>query len=168
MVARLRSAIAREMREALPPLILFLFLFHMIALTQAVSQSDYSLTALRASVATIGALIVAKAMLVVEALPVSRLFARRLIVNVLWKTLLFGAVALAFRFIEETISHASKEGGWRAAARGVFDDVSGPRFAVFALWLFGALLLYNIAAELVRVLGADRTWRMFFATRNEG
>ena len=55
--------------------------WHMIALTKAVIVNDYSITALRATVATVGALIVAKAILVVENLPIDRFFSGRLVFN---------------------------------------------------------------------------------------
>ena len=74
MVKKIGAVVAKEIREGLPSFIFFLFMFHMIALTKAVSLGDYSITSLRATVATVGALIVAKAVLVVEALPIARLF----------------------------------------------------------------------------------------------
>ena len=69
----------------------------MIALTKAVALSDFSRSALRATTATVGALIVAKAILLVEAMPLSRRFARHRFMHILCKTLLFGTVALLFR-----------------------------------------------------------------------
>jgi hypothetical protein len=71
MVRKLGAFVAKEVREVLPATILFLGLFHMIALTKAVALSDFSRSALRATTATVGALIVAKAILLVEALPLS-------------------------------------------------------------------------------------------------
>ena len=44
---KIGAIVAREIREALPPFIFFLFLFHMIALTKAVSLGDYNITSLR-------------------------------------------------------------------------------------------------------------------------
>ena len=108
---KLGAFVAKEVREVLPATILFLGLFHMIALTKAVALDDYSRSALRATTATVGALIVAKAILVVEALPISRRFASNRAMHILWKTLLFGTVALLFRFLEEIIELASTPGG---------------------------------------------------------
>jgi hypothetical protein len=42
MVIKLGAFVAREVREVMPATILFLVLFHMIALTKAVSLGDYS------------------------------------------------------------------------------------------------------------------------------
>jgi len=166
-VTKLGALVAREVREALPAMLLFLFLFHMVALTKAVALGDYSLTALRATTATVGALIVAKAILLVEALPISRRFASTLAVRVLWKTLLFGAVVLLFRFVEETIELASKHGGFAAATKVMFHEISWPLFWVLALWVLGGLLLYSLASELVRAIGPEKTRDVFFGAADK-
>ena len=151
----------------MPATIFFLWFFHMIALTKAVIVSDYSITALRATVATVGALIVAKAILIVENLPVARLFSGRLVFNVLWKTLLFGAVALLFRFVEELIPLISKHEGLTSALVHIYQEVSWPQFWVFQLWLFSALLLYCFASDLARRVGAKNIKGMIFGPKPE-
>ena len=162
---KVRAFLANEVREMLPATLLFLFLFHMIALTKAVALGDYSSSALRATTATLGALLVGKAVLLVEALPISRLFSNgRRAIHILWKTLLFGAVALLFRFLEEIIELIAKHDGLAAATEAIFHEISWPLFWVLALWILGGLLLYSLASELVRALGADKTKEMLFGS----
>ena len=165
---KIGAIVAKEIREALPAVIFFLFLFHMMGLTKAVSVGDYSINALRATATTVSALIVAKAILVVEALPISRLFSSKLVFQVLWKTLLFTAVALLFRVIEEIIPLISKHGGLVAATKAAYREIAWLLFGVFALWLLGGLLLYCLAVELVRVIGAEKVKEMLFGTRGRG
>jgi hypothetical protein len=159
---RIGTLVAKEIREAMPATIFFLWLFHMIALTKAVSIGDYSLTALRATVATVGALIVAKAILIVEALPISRVFARRLWVHIFWRTLLFNVVVLIFRFIEEMIPLLRKHEGFLAAAAKLHDETVWPQFWVLQLWMFCALFLYCVVSEVVRMVGPERVKSMLF------
>ena len=161
---KLGAFVAKEVREVLPATILFLGLFHMIALTKAVALGDYSRSALRATTATVGALIVAKAILVVEALPISRRFASNRAMHILWKTLLFGTVALLFRFLEEIIELASKHGGLVAATKVMVREIVWPLFWVLALWVLGGLLLYALASELVRAVGSAKVKEIFFGT----
>lgn len=156
---------AKEIRKAVPATIFFLWLFHMIVLTKAVIVGDYSINALRATVATVGALIVAKAILVVENLPIARLFSSRLVFSALWKTLLFGAVTLLFRFIEELIPLISKHQGFVTAILRLHEEVSWPQFWVFQLWLFSALLLYCLVSELARMIGAEKIKGMIFGLK---
>jgi len=166
-VNRIGTLVAREIREALPATLFFLFLFHMIGLTKAVALQDYSFTALRAVGATVGALIVAKSILVVEALPIAWLSSGRWMLQVLWKTLLYGAVALLFRIVEEFIPLVLKHGGLVSAARNMYREVSWPLFAVFALWILGGLFLYCLTSELVRAVGLERVKEIVFGARNK-
>lgn len=162
---KIRAVVAEEVRKAVPATIFFLWLFHMIALTKAVIIGDYSFDALRATVATVGALIVAKAILVVENLPIARFFSSRLVFNALWKTLLFGAVTLLFRFIEELIPLTRKHEGLATAIGHLYQEVSWPQFWVFQLWLFSALLLYCLASELARMVGAEKIKGMIIGSK---
>jgi hypothetical protein len=166
VVHKIGAIVLKEIREALPATIFFLCLFHMIALTKAVALDDYSITTLRAAGATVGALLVAKAILVVEALPLATLFSGRRVVQVLWKTLLYGMVALLFRVVEEIIPLASKHGGVVPAAKAMSREVSWPLFGILALWILGGLLLYCLASELVRAMGPDRAKEILFSTRS--
>ena len=162
---KIGTVVAKEIREALPAMIFFLPLFHMLALTKAVALHDYSITTLRAVGATVGALIVAKAILVIEALPIPRFFSGRLAVQILWKTILYGVVVLLFKAVEEIIPLASKHGGLVFAARAMYSEVSWPLFGVMALWIIGGLLLYCLASELVHEMGSDRVKGLLFSTR---
>jgi hypothetical protein len=153
-MSKVLTFVARELREALPAFLFFLVAFHMIALSKTVLLEHYEITAVGVSIATIGALIVAKAILVVESLPLARLFSRRTLANVLWKTLLFGVVAMLFRVLEELIPIAFRHGGVVAAAERTIDAVPWPYFWIFQMWLFALLFLYCLAAELVRMVGA--------------
>jgi hypothetical protein len=119
---------------------------------------------LRATVATVGALIVAKAILIVEALPISRVFSRGLWFRVVWKTLLFNVVVLIFQFIEEIIHLIRKHGDLSTAVAQLFREIVWPQFAVFQLWLFCGLFLYCVAAEIVRMVGAERVKAMLFGS----
>ena len=164
-MSKIGAIVAKEIREIVPATIFFLWLFHMIALTKAVIVGDYSITAMRATFATVGALIVAKAILIVENLPIARLFSSRLVFNVLWKTLLFGAVAFLFRFIEELIPLISKHESLVTAIAHVYEEIPWPQFWVFQLWVFSALLLYCLASELVRMVGAEEVKRMLLGSK---
>jgi len=160
---KILEIVAREIREALPATIFFLLLFHLIGLTKAVVLDEYSLSALRAMGATMGALIVAKAVLVVEALSISRLFSGRRIFNILWRTLLYGVLAILFRLAEELIPLVSKHGGIVSAIRTMIGDVSWALFAVLALWIFSGLFLYTLASDMVKVVGPNKVKDALFS-----
>jgi hypothetical protein len=130
---------------------------------QGRSAGRYSFTALRAAGATVGALIVAKAVLVVEALPIARLSSSRRIFQILWRTLLYGVVTLLFRFVEEFIPLLLKHGGLVSATKAMTGEVSWALFAVLALWILWGLFLYSLASELVRAVGPDKVKEALFS-----
>ena len=163
---RILEIIAKEMREALPATIFFLLLFHLIGLTKAVVLDEYSLSALRAMGATMGALIVAKAVLVVEALSIARLFSGRRISNILWRTLLYGALTLLFRFVEELIPLLSKHGGIVSAIKSMIGEISWDLFAVLAIWIFSGLFLYTLASDMVKMVGPNKIKDALFSRLN--
>lgn len=150
----------KEVREALPALAFFLVTFHMISVTKAVILDDYRITGASATVATVGALIVAKVILLLEHLPVSRLFLGRPLGNVAWKTALFAAVATLFRVVEEMVPLVAKHGGVGGAAKRLLSEVSWAHFWVVEMWLLSLLFLYTLASALVRVIGAGNLREM--------
>lgn len=162
----IKGWIASEVREALPPFILFFAAFHMIALTKSVILEDHGITAPGAALATLSALIVAKAVLVVEKLPVSKLFTERAIYSVLWKTLLFGVVATLFRALEEQIHAIMHHDG--VNAEWLVAGVSWPHFVVMQMWLFSLLFLYCLAAALASVIGGKTLKTLLLSRRAEG
>ncbi|MHC4142097.1 MAG: hypothetical protein ACYSUF_09540 [Planctomycetota bacterium] len=161
-MSRIGAIVVREIRTILPALIFFLLMFHLIAFTRAVILSDFSLASLRATVATVGALIVAKSILVVEKLPIVRVFSGKLVLNALWRALLFGVVALLFRFFEELIPMILKHESLATATAQLSEEVPWRQFWVLQVWLFGFLFLYCLGIELVRVAGANKATAMLW------
>lgn len=161
---RLVDLILRELGEAVAPTLFFLTAFHMIAVTKTVILADYHLDATHSAFATVGALIVAKAILVVESMRIARFFSRRLLANVLWKTLLFAVVATVFRVLEEVVPEMAGHEGLIAGARKAFGEVSWAHFWVVQMWLFALLFLYCLAVELVRVIGPAKVRAMLLSS----
>lgn len=159
---KIGEVIVKELREGLPSAILFLFLFHMISATKAVSLGNYNLDALRATTATILALLVAKSILLVEALPISKRFSNRGWLNIFWKTALFGLVVLMFRSVEELIHSLRVHDSFGTAVTAMLQGISWPVFWIVTIWTTGGLLLYALLAELTHALGPDKTRKLFF------
>ena len=148
----------KELREMIPAMIFFLIAFHMLSLTKALLLENYHLTATSSTIATVSAIIVAKAILIMDHTALARLFSGRLVYNLLWKTVLYGSVALLFRELEELIPVLLKHGDVAAAIRRMVTDFSTARFLVIHMWLYTLLFIYALASEAVRMLGRDGFW----------
>ena len=156
--------IAHEVRELIPPTLFFVVVFHMLAMTQAVARGQHGVSVLRSVAATIGALTVAKAILLVNALPIGRRYdGRPLASSILWKTLLFGGLAVLFHYLEEVLPHVRALGGFAAAHRHLMDETSLGRILVLQFWLWSAVLLFTTVSEVIRRYGWARVRNELFS-----
>lgn len=155
--------ITKELRAAILPIIFFVAVFHLVALTKTLILEGYRITPAGAAFATIGALIVAKVVLIADKLPFINLFSTKpLMFSVLWKTMIYGFLFLVFRSIEEIISLLSKYGSLGGASEHLIAEVSWPHFWAIQIWLIVSLLLYCSASEIVRLFGAAEIKKAFF------
>ncbi len=155
--------IRQEIYEALPAFFFFLGMFQLGHVTRALLLEEVHVTVGTTTVAAVGALIVAKAVLVADALPFSNIFARQpLAYTIVWKSLIYWLITFAFRYLEELIPLARKFGGVAAGHERLLEEISWPHFWAVQLWVVFALLLYCTGAELARLLGKERFRALLF------
>ena len=160
---KLLAVIRHEIHEALPSFVFFLAIFQLGHVTKALLLEEVHVTVGGTAVAVIGALLVAKAILVADVLPFTNIFARRpLAWAIVWKTLLYGLITLAFHYLEELIPLAHRYGSLAAGQERLLEEFSWPHFWVVQLWMVFSLLLFCTGRELVRVLGSDRFLELLF------
>lgn len=166
---RIVAFVAHELREAIPSFLFFLVVLALGRITKVLLLEEYHLTVTGTAVVVVGALILAKAVLVADALPISNLFARRALVHsVAWKSVVYYLITFVFHYLEELIPLVRKYGGVAAAQAHLLEDVSWPHFWVVQLWIVFAVVLYTIGAELIRAIGNDRVREMLFRSRTPG
>jgi hypothetical protein len=162
LMSDISEKIKGEIRELIPPTIFFLIIFHIVAFMRALMQKSYGIEVTDMALATIGALIVAKAILIAEKLPFMKtLEGKPLLHIVLWKTLIFSLFTFLFRLVEELVPLLAKHGSFGSAVSHLFEEIVWPRFLATQILLFMALILYCSAAELIRVLGKERVKEIF-------
>jgi hypothetical protein len=158
--------ITAELRAAILPIIFFLVVFHLVDITKTLILEAYRITPTSAVFATIGALIIAKAVLIADKLPFISLFATKpLMFTVLWKTLNYSILFLVFRCIEEIIPLVSKYGSLGGASEHLIDEVSWPHFWAIQIWLIVSLLLYTLISEFVGLFGAEKFKKALFGSK---
>lgn len=168
-MGRVVEVVVREVRQVLPATIFFLILFNLIAFTREVVLAEHHVSVAFTTGATIGALIVAKVILIADKLPFISLFsARPLIFDILWRTFLYGLMALMIQYLEEFIPLLTDAGGLSAANQRMLEEVSWPRFWAVHLWLLFGLLVYCTVSALIRTIGAQRAKELFFGGPSRG
>ncbi len=157
MSTRILHWAAQELREAIAPFVFFLAVFGLGRLSRLLLLEEYHVTVVGSAVAVVGALIVAKAILVAEALPFTNAFRGRALAYVIgWKALIYGVIAMAFHLLEELIPFVRKSGSLTAGFAQMVAEASWPHFAVIALWLGFSVVLYCIGREFASAVGPGR------------
>ncbi len=156
------QVIKHNFQEAIVPATFFFVVFHLLVVTKTLILEAYGVTPTSVAVVTVGALIVAKAVVMADKLPFINLFlGKPLIFSVLWKTVIYGVMGFVFHCIEELMPLLSKHEGFVTAARHLFSEVSWPQFWALQIWMMVALILYNSVTELDKHFGAGSMRKAF-------
>jgi hypothetical protein len=156
-----------EFLEMLPPTIFFFVAFHVIAFTNALMAKQYGIPISSSVAATIGALIVGKAILITDALPFVNWFRqKRLIYNVAWRTFLYVILVLFFQIFEELIPLISKYGAVSTASEHLIEEITWPRFWTTHIYLLVFLVIYNVATGVIDAIGRQEILNILFSSKS--
>jgi hypothetical protein len=164
---RTGAFLLHEFLEILPPTIFFFIGFNLIVLTTNLILADYGGQVASFIIATTSALVVAKAVLVANAISVIRRFDRApLIRPILFKTLFYWAAVFIVRLLEHWIRY--RFGGdyvFGGFVPHVVANFSWDRFIAIQLWIFVLFLIYVTASEFNRLFGHGELGRILFTYR---
>jgi hypothetical protein len=162
-MTRFFAFIRHEFLRMLPPTIYFLVVFHVLAYVRQLMIEEWGVLVSSSVSATIGALIVGKAVLLADALPIVKRIARtRLAYDIALRTSLYLLVALTFKLLEELIPAVGHEGGLASAATEVFREIRWPHFWAATIFMTIFLLFYNLVTGVRRALGPDEFSRLLW------
>jgi hypothetical protein len=155
-----------EVREALPPTIFFFVGFNLIVLTTNLLVEQYLVAVSSFMLATLGALLVGKAVLIANKISIVRLYDRApLIQPILFRTTFYWVVVFFVRLLERFV-HFLLEGH---AAGDFFaylsTDFLWRHFIAVSLWLYVLFLVYVTATEFGRLFGRGEVWRLLVTRR---
>ncbi len=156
-----------QMRHALPPTIFFFIGFNLILWTKRLILEEHGIDFSGFFTATVGALLVGKAVLVTDSLPFMRRFeGAPLIQPILFKSAIYWLCVLIVR-LAEGLGHFLAGGGVIALFPAYFvDRFSWPRFLSIQLWLMVLFLVYVTVHELNELFGNGELFRLFFRWRS--
>ncbi len=164
---RVVHVVATEFRHVIPPTIFFAVGFNLIVFSTNLILADYSLRLGGFLIATTTALIVGKAVLVAEKMPLLRRFDNApLVLPILFKTLAYWFVVFIVRFLENFIHHAYETGqvtgfiAWRLQ-----EGLTWHRFLFVQLWILVLFLVYVTAVEINALFGEGELFRALFRRR---
>jgi len=157
----------KEFKEIIPPTLFFAVSFNIIVLTTQLILDDYFVRFGSFLVATTAALVVGKAVLVANALPLMRRFDKApLIQPIMFKTLVYFAVVFVVRFLEKIIEYGFSGGTLAGIPQYVMEHFTWHRFAAIQIWIFLLFLIYVTATELNALFGDGELVKIFFTGRS--
>ena len=164
-MSKVWSTIKHEFWEVLPPTIFFFISFHIVLLDRALMAREYGLKPSSMAAATIGALLVAKVVLIADALPLINRFPEKpLMSNVVWKTVIYVVASLFLHYLEHLVPLWWHMGSFVEANAHLAREIVWPHFWAIQLWLTVLIFVYCALRELVRVIGRDRVMQVYFGT----
>jgi hypothetical protein len=167
LARRAGAFLLHEFLEIVPPTIFFFLGFNLIVLTTNLILTDYGAQVGSFLIATASALVVAKAVLVANAMPAIRRYDRApLIRPILFKTVFYWAAVFIVRLLEHWIRF--RFGGdytFGGFVPHVVANFSWDRFIAIQLWIFVLFLIYVTASEFNRLFGHGELGRILFTYR---
>ena len=159
----IRHKLMHELRELIPVTLFFLTAFLMLALTQTLLLAEHGIRGTTFAAAAIGALVVAKVVVIADHFSwVDRFPRRPLVYNVIWKTAIYFVASFGVRYAEHFVRLWGSSDGFADANHKLFDEIVWPHFWCVQMWLLALLLVYCTLRELIRAIGRDRLIAMFF------
>lgn len=165
ILIKIGRRLKRTFFELLPAFLFFLVMFHILSASRSLILRQYGIIVQASTIATIGALIMAKVIFLADKIPFLNLYPRRpLLYNVISKTVVFAIAAMVFFILEELIRYGIKTGSFAQAWQKFDDEVNWPAFWLRQSWMSLLILFYCATIELVRVIGKDRIRDIFLKT----
>jgi hypothetical protein len=165
MANRIAATIMHELRAMLPPAIFFLISFNILVLTIALLDDQSTVSAFSHVAACIGALLVAKAVLLSDMLPIVHRFRDGPLFHaIVWKAFLYFVATFLLHLAERLISAATNQYGIHFGVEAEMSQVDWGHFWVVQMWLALLFPIYVTSREIVRELGPDRIFDLFFGS----
>ena len=147
----------------LPPTIFFFIALHLVALIRILMLKGTGIAFSTSVSVTVAALILGKSVVIADLLPIINRFpGKPLAYNVAWKTLLYFLVAMLVHYLERLIDFWREAGSFIAGNEKLLAEIVWPHFWAIQIVLMMLITMYCTMSELVRVLGSDKMWQLFF------
>jgi len=160
---RVLEKVREEFIAVLPPTVFFFVALHLVAFIRVLIARGSQYQPLSTISIAVAALILGKAVLLADMLPViNRYPDKPLVYNVTWKTLIYLLVSAVIHYLERLFDFSREAGGVVAGNAKLMAELVWPHFWAVQIILFVLILMYCTTRELVRVIGRDKVIRMFF------
>ena len=163
---RIGARLLHEVREALPPTIFFFVGFNFVVLTTNLLVAQYLVAVSNFMLATLAALVVGKAVLVANKIPLLKRYDRApLIQPILFKTAFYWVIVFFARLLERFVHFVVEGNPPGDFITYLITTFSWHRFSAISLWILVLFLIYVTATEMSHLFGPGELRRLFFTSR---
>ena len=158
------KAIGHELGEMLPPVVFFGLGFNALVQTLQVMSEGSGTQTTSHLTASLGALLVAKGILIADLLPFLNRFRHRArIFEVIWKGGIYYLSTALLHVLERLVSAARAEGTFAAGFEKALQSFDWSNFWIVQMWLAILLFSYTAMMTMVRDLGHASLFEAFFS-----
>jgi hypothetical protein len=162
-MTKLSTMLKKEFFELLPPTIYFFVALHIVAFVRMLMLKGTGIAPSSSISIAVAALIMGKAVLIADMLPLINKFPNKpLVYNVVWKTLIYLLISVVIHYLERLIDFWRETGSFIAGNEKLLSVIIWPHFWAIQIILFVLISMYCMMHELVRVIGKEKTLRIFF------
>lgn len=155
------AKVKEEFLAILPPTIFFLVALHVAAFVRVLMLKGTSIAPFTSLSVTIVALVLGKAVLLADMLPMINRFPEKpLIYNIAWKTIIYILVATVLHYLERLLEFWRAADSLAAANQRLLAEIVWPHFWAIQILLSVLILMYCTMHEFARLIGPDRVRRM--------
>ena len=153
----------KEFVQYIGSAIFFAAAFCLIALANKLMVAGSEVHVASFARAIIGGLIVAKLLFFVDLIPgVNAFHGKPLIYNMLWKTPIYLAMSLVYRYLEPVIGSVVAGVSVAEAHAQAAEEFTHPTFWAIEVWLVALFAVFVMMRELTLALGKDKVRILFF------
>ena len=157
------AKLKEEFFKLLPPTIFFFVALHIVMFVRVLMLEGTGLKPSSSISIAIAALILGKAVLLADMLPLINRFPNKpLIYNIAWKTVIYWLLSAVIHYLERLIDFWRQTGGLVAGNQKLLAEIIWPHFWAIQIILFVLIAAYCMVHELVRVIGKEKALRIFF------
>lgn len=166
LVRRLGHRLLHEALSAVPPTLFFFVGFNVIVLTTNLLVAQYLVAVSNFMLATMGALVVGKAVLVANNMAIIRRYDRApLIRPILFKTCVYWVIVFFARVLERFVRFSLDGNHPADFLTYLASTFSWSRFLAISIWLFVLFLIYVTVSEFTHLVGGPEIRRLLFTRR---
>ncbi len=152
-----KDKLLKELKAILLVSLYFLIWFGTLMIIKVLLLSEYRIEFYGASIVIVGALIAAKAVLILEHVPLG-VNDKPAIVEILLRTFLYLAGITIILILEHAMEASHEYGGFVNAIKNLTKNANSYHIIVNVICVFGALFFYNLGSVVRGRLGKGGLW----------